>query len=248
MFRYSAGKKQIKTPFTAVYLDFDEVINRSGEADKMGFIGGTLIAGQVLAEVNRFCKKHNIPVYIITNRAANAKNLQHIEDSIKQVGDFAKENEVGGFKKTYIHFLGIEHCKRRGHSSLMGVHRTKLQEIQAIHQKELNFLKKSAQLVVDDDASNLNPLTEAGFATYLAEKENDDHMQAVLDFVKARVEAFYDFSLDEYEKKFSETASRPTPSAKYTCRDALYLKSPVCEEKSAIRAVVTAPELRKFHL
>jgi hypothetical protein len=222
MFGHSAGKKKIKKPFTAVYLDFDEVINRSDEADKTGFVGGTLIAGSILAEVNIFCKKHNIPLYVITNRAANAKNLQHIEDLIGQAGGFAKDYELGGFKKSYIHCLGIETHNRQGHSSLIGVHRTKLQEINAIHQSELSFLAKNTQLVVDDDASNLNPITAAGFATHLAKCEDDSHMQTVLDFVKARVEAFYDFSqdaapshsVDQIESKAAEAAFRAAASKK----------------------------------
>jgi hypothetical protein len=258
MFGYSAGKKQIKKqnqkPFTAVYLDFDEVINRSEEADKTGFVGGALIAGDVLAEVNILCKKHNIPVYIITNRATNAKNLQHIDDLIGQAGGFAKDHELGGFKKSYIHCLGIETRNRQGHSSLIGVHRSKLQEIDAIHQKELSFLDKNAQLVVDDDASNLNPIKEAGYTTHLAKCEDDSHMQVVLDFIKKRLEAFYDFSLDTLfflsvdalEDKASESTSATVSekknaelSGKYEFRDALYLKRLRHDTKSAASVAVT---------
>jgi hypothetical protein len=239
MFSKSGAKKRTyQKPLTAVYLDFDEVINRSIEADQFGFIGGSVIGAMLLTELNVCCKKYHIPIYIITNRADNDSNQKHVASLIDQVGGFANETELGGFKKSNIRFLGIE-ARKHGKATLIAVHRTKIKEIDAIHESEFSFLKKSDQCVVDDDANNLTPITKAGYTTYLAEAKGDEHFKFVLEFVKAKVLASFlrtdpssgtegEQNLFQEDKQSSASSSEPTSGSKkvenYPYKEALYLK------------------------
>jgi len=177
-------RKYISPISTAIFFDFDGVLHASLEPDAKGFAGGQLINPDAIKSILSYSIKKNIPLYVITARADNEIQRNHIINLLSSIEGIT--SGVGGFKKENIYCLGIEHKNKQKKSILIGLRISKLQKIMEIHKKELGHLKETDLLFVDDDLTNINPVLNAGYVTIRAFEDNL-YFEEIMEFIRNKL-------------------------------------------------------------
>jgi hypothetical protein len=181
----------------AIFLDFDEVLNKKSaesedEPSAADLLGGDIVDAGLITEVNEYAKKHNIPIIIVTSRPDTKVHKDHIKAIINQGGGFASDKNMGGFHEEDIHCLGIEgQSKKKKTTFILALSKTKLKAIEEIHAKQFPHLPKDKILFVDDDKAHHDPVKAAGYQTILAESECTKHLTAILTFMQAIMAVIY---------------------------------------------------------